>query len=109
MEEFLGKLAVTQAERMGKMGLSGRCVTLRLWRAVADAPEKMRKVAPSFDCTCAELNEIEILPCLNEGLEVLFFVLKSTFHFQGQRGTWHLRSHLPFRYSNPGHFGCTLY
>lgn len=41
---FLDRIAVTEACRMDKAGVKGKCVSLKLWRAVADAPANMRKV-----------------------------------------------------------------
>jgi DNA repair protein REV1 len=44
VNEFLDRIALTASGRMEKLGLKGKCVSLKLWRAVAEAPDHMRKV-----------------------------------------------------------------
>lgn len=45
VQVFLDRIAVTEAGRMDKARVKGKCVSLKLWRAVAEAPEHMRKVS----------------------------------------------------------------
>lgn len=44
VSEFLIQLAATQAQRMSKAGARGRCLTMKIWRAIADAPNNWKKV-----------------------------------------------------------------
>lgn len=48
VHEFLDRIALTEAHRMDKANVKGKCISLKLWRAVAEAPEHMRKVFPAF-------------------------------------------------------------
>jgi len=41
---FLNQLGSAQAERMAKVGVKGKMVTLKVWRAVENAPDKFMKV-----------------------------------------------------------------
>lgn len=46
---FLKQLGSAQAERMAKVGVKGKVVTLKVWRAVENAPDKFMKVG---ECEC---------------------------------------------------------
>jgi hypothetical protein len=86
---FLNQLGAAQAERMAKVGVKGKVVTLKVWRAVENAPDKFMKVSTcgaSCDVIVVALvlivnrvivfTFIVVVPRINKSLDNLFYSLK---------------------------------